>query len=63
MKEIIFSRKGAKLAKKNLCGLGVLARALLKFDSFVKMLASQGLLGLPRLSAFCFIHTIGAVSS
>jgi len=42
MKEIIFSRKGAKLAKKNLCGLGVLARVIIKFDSFVKMLATQG---------------------
>jgi hypothetical protein len=30
MEEIIFSRKGAKIAKKNLCGLGVLARVIFK---------------------------------
>jgi hypothetical protein len=30
MKEFIFSRKGAKLAKKNLCDLGVLARGIIK---------------------------------
>ncbi len=28
MKEIVFSRKGAKLAKKNLCDLGVFARVI-----------------------------------
>jgi len=30
MKEIFFSRKGTKFAKKNLCGLGVFARVIIE---------------------------------
>ena len=44
MKEIIFSRQDAKYAKKNLCDLGVLARVIVNFDSYIRMLVIQGFL-------------------